>query len=184
MGSPGPGRPRHDTARDRAGIVALKPEAAEVRLVGAPPPPRPGTLWIVCPWLEGLAGPDGLWLSALPIHDANAYLGTPAPADAGAERPDVFWGLFVLDLFRSRETLWRLARRRGIGGIVNLPSVSFFDGEAGSTLAALGFSMEAEVEALLEARAEGFRIGLYGPPRRIGAFAGRGFDVLLTAAPA
>lgn len=164
-------------------LVVHRPLGMNARLVAEPPPAEPGMLWIVCPWLRGLAGPYGFWLSVLPVHDANAHLAEPPDMPPGPARDDVYWGVFALDLFRSRETIWKLARRRGIGGFVNLPSLSFFTGRTGAIFADLGFSVESEVPFLLEAQAQGFRVGFFGEPRTIDAFAFHDFDLMLTAEP-
>ena len=163
-----------------------RPEGAKARLAVEPPPaPTDGVVWIVCPWLRGLDGPHGLWLAALPIHDANAYLAAPDPAVAAAwaGRPDVYWGVFALDLFRSRAALWQAARRQGIAGIVNLPSLAFFTGETRATFAALGFTLASETAFLLEAEGQGFRTGWFGEQGTIRDAARHGFNLLLTAEP-
>ena len=116
---------------------------------------------LVCPWLEGLAPDAGPWLGALPIHDCNAYLEGEWTFDASpAERERCYFGVFALDRLRSLDGLFALLRRRGVDAIVNLPSVTFFDGATAQTLDSLGFDAQAEERFLDKARRHGFRVAL------------------------
>lgn len=116
---------------------------------------------IVCLWMHGFPAGIGPWLAALSVHDCNAVLEQHWVFEAPAEqRARCFFGVFVLDRLRSTDRLFALLRERGVDGIVNFPSVSFFDGATAQALASLGFSEDAEARVLGEARATGLRVGL------------------------
>ena len=123
---------------------------------------QPGScLKIVCPWLAGLPRETGLWISALPVHDVNALAELDeAVAITPALEPFVYFGVFALDRFRAPARLLQRLRARGISRIVNLPSVTFFDGRTAATLRSLDFGLAQEIEFLKQARAEGLRTGL------------------------
>jgi predicted TIM-barrel enzyme len=123
-----------------------------------------GEARILCPWLADGADEAMLWASVLPIHDANAFLddalaARAAPGDAG-DAGDAYVGIFVSDPFRDRATLLARLRETGVARIINLPSVSFFDGLSAETFASLGYGPDEECEALLEAARQGFRVAL------------------------
>jgi predicted TIM-barrel enzyme len=122
----------------------------------------PGScLMVLCPWLAGLPADAGLWISALPIHDVNAMAEADEPvAIPPALAPFVYFGVFALDRFRAPARLLQRLRAKGIGQIVNLPSVTFFDGRTAATLRSLDFGLAQEIEFLKRARAEGLRAGL------------------------
>jgi predicted TIM-barrel enzyme len=103
----------------------------------------PGScLIILCPWLAGLPEKTGLWMSALPIHDVNALAESDeAVAIPPSLAPFVYFGVFALDRFRAPGRLLQRLRARGIGRIVNLPSVTFFDGRTAATLRSLDFGL-------------------------------------------
>jgi predicted TIM-barrel enzyme len=120
----------------------------------------PGLI-ILCPWLAGLPEETGLWISALPVHDVNAIAEADEPvAIPPALEHLVYFGVFALDRFRAPGRLLQRLRARGIGRIVNLPSVTFFDGRTAATLRSLDFGLAQEIEFLKRARAEGLRTGL------------------------
>jgi predicted TIM-barrel enzyme len=128
------------------------------KVAGGPPG---SCLTILCPWLAGLPKKTGLWISALPIHDVNAMAESEEPvAIPPAMAPFVYFGVFALDRFRAPGRLLQRLRARGIGRIVNLPSVTFFDGRTAATLRSLDFGLAQEIEFLKRARAEGLRAGL------------------------
>src|SRR5438105_475662 len=91
---------------------------------GHPPDPN-GPITIVCPWLNGLDAESGVWISALPIHDLNAFLegDRPGRVESGDDER-TYHGVFALDRFRSHPHLFSLLRTRGIRRIINVPSVS------------------------------------------------------------
>jgi predicted TIM-barrel enzyme len=122
----------------------------------------PGScLMIVCPWLAGLPKETRLWISALPVHDVNALAESDEPvAIPPALAPFVYFGVFALDRFRAPGRLLQRLRARGIGRIVNLPSVTFFDGRTAATLRSLDFGLAQEIAFLRRARAQGLRAGL------------------------
>jgi predicted TIM-barrel enzyme len=143
----------------------------------------PGScLIVVCPWLGALPRETGLWLSALPIHDVNAIAETDEPvAIPPALAPFVYFGVFALDRFRAPGRLLQRLRARGIGRIVNLPSVTFFDGRTAATLRSLDFGLAQEIEFLKRARAEGLRAGLCARTSQIAALDEKDrFDFILS----
>lgn len=123
--------------------------------------PAGSCLVVVCPWLAGLPAESGLWISALPIHDVNAMAEAHEPVVIPpALAPFVYFGVFALDRFRAPARLFARLRARGITGIVNLPSVTFFDGRTADTLRSLDFGLAQEVAFLKQATAAGLRVGL------------------------
>jgi predicted TIM-barrel enzyme len=103
----------------------------------------------------------GLWVSALPIHDVNDFIDSDLPLDATAScRALVYVGVFALDRFRSSERLLAQLRAKGVERIVNLPSVSFFDGRSTSILESLDLGCEQELAFLRQAKLAGFRVAL------------------------
>jgi predicted TIM-barrel enzyme len=116
---------------------------------------------VLCPWLKGLPAETGPWIAALPIHDVNDFVDSDERLDVGAgRRPPIYVGLFALDRFRSSARLLTQLRKKGIERIVNLPSVSFFDGRSTSILDSLDLGYEKEVAFLREAKLMGFRVAL------------------------
>jgi predicted TIM-barrel enzyme len=143
----------------------------------------PGSrLIIVCPWLAALPKETGFWISALPIHDVNALAESDEPvAIPPALAPFVYFGVFALDRFRAPGRLLQRLRARGIGRIVNLPSVTFFDGRTAATLRSLDFGLAQEIEFLKRARAEGLRTGLCArTSQTTGLDEADGFDFILS----
>ncbi|MBX3539211.1 MAG: hypothetical protein KF735_16330 [Chelatococcus sp.] len=125
---------------------------------------RGDDILLICPWLEGLGLDTGPWLAALPIHDCNAYLEGDWTFDASLEaRERCYFGVFALDRLRSQDGLLALLRRRGVDAIVNLPSITFFDGATAQTLSSLGFDAKSEKRFLDHAEGQGFRTALCGP---------------------
>jgi predicted TIM-barrel enzyme len=120
-----------------------------------------GSLVIVCPWLKGLPEESGLWIAALPIHDVNGYLdddpGVTVPTELHGQ---LYFGVFALDRFRSLPRLFASLHAKGIERIVNLPSVSFFDGRSAGILQSLDLGCAQEVEFLRKAKSAGFRVAL------------------------
>jgi predicted TIM-barrel enzyme len=138
-------------------------------------------LIILCPWLAGLPKETGLWISALPIHDVNALAESHDPvAIPPALAPSVYFGVFALDRFRAPARLLQGLRARGIDRIVNLPSVTFFDGRTAATLRSLDFGLAQEIEFLKRAKAEGLRVGVCARTSHISAIdEAAGFDFVL-----
>jgi predicted TIM-barrel enzyme len=144
-------------------IPSMKP--SPFRILDRVPSPDervgPDEILLVCPWLAGLPAEQGLWLSALPIHDANGFVDQAANFDVPAPlRARCYFGIFALDRLRSSELLLESLRRKGITRLVNLPSVSFFDGASARTLDALDFKPATEIAFLLQAKRMGFGVGL------------------------
>jgi predicted TIM-barrel enzyme len=118
---------------------------------------------VLCPWLKGLSPATGVWVSALPIHDVNCFVDSEGPiVPARKLRVPYYLGVFALDRFRSPDRLLARLRTKGVTGIVNVPSVSFFDGRSTSILESLDFGYEKEVDFLRRAKRSGFRVALCG----------------------
>jgi predicted TIM-barrel enzyme len=118
---------------------------------------------VLCPWLKGLSPTTGVWVSALPIHDVNGFVDSDGPlVPARWRRVPYYLGVFALDRFRSPDRLLARLHTKGVTGIVNVPSVSFFDGRSSSILESLDFGYEKEVDFLRRAKRSGFRVALCG----------------------
>lgn len=131
---------------------------ASIRLVRTWPAPTAAGAWeIFCPFLNGVDANTAFWIGGLAWHDANASLLTallmPAPV-----APVVFAGVFCTDPFRRDVDIFAALQQAGIQGIVNLPSVSFFDGELATILDSFNLGIARELDFLRRARAAGFRI--------------------------
>ncbi|MFI4995640.1 MAG: phosphoenolpyruvate hydrolase family protein [Hyphomicrobiales bacterium] len=140
-----------------------------------------GSITVICPWLKGLSPESGLWVAVLPIHDVNDFVDSEevfkAPGDGDLA---FYFGLFALDRFRSPTRLLAQLRRKGIERIVNVPSVSFFDGRSTSILESLGLGHEQEVAFLRQAKLQGFRVALCARRSTLGAIEDIGmFDAVL-----
>lgn len=143
--------------RTRPFLPLATPLLHEVPADGGPAGPV-----IVCPWATGLRLPEDVWLSILPIHDANAWLESPEPIAWHRTDPDrVFFSVFAIDKLRSPARIFAALRAKGIRGIVNLPSVGFFDGLSGNHMRTLDYAVERELEFLREAALAGFRVGAF-----------------------
>jgi hypothetical protein len=138
-----------------------------------------GVPQLFCPWLAGFDPTIAFWLGALPWHDANASL-FGAPRRVRAAPAALYAGVFCVDPFRLMTDLHAALRAAGIGGIVNLPSVSVFDGELGSLLTDFDLGIEREIAFLRQARAAGFRIAGCAPsPEAARALAEAGADFII-----
>lgn len=116
---------------------------------------------LVCPWLAGLPRESGFWISALPIHDANGFVDSELRVEAPAKfRARLYFGVFALDRLRSIDQLLEGLRNMGIERLINLPSISFFDGSTARTFDMLDFNLDQEIAFLLRARHAGFAVAL------------------------
>jgi predicted TIM-barrel enzyme len=118
-------------------------------------------LVLVCPWLAGLDPVTGLWLAALPIHDCNAFVDGDWELKAPVQqRERCYVGVFALDRLRSGPQIFGPLRDKGVTRLINLPSVSFFDGATVQTFGRLSFTLESEIAFLAQARSAGFGTAL------------------------
>jgi len=142
---------------------------------------RPGEPVIVCPWLRGLPPEAGMWLAALPIHDANAFLDEPWTLKAQDTLPDqLYFGVFMLDRLRHSEQILERLRAKGVRRLINLPTISFYDAETAATLAALDFRPDRELALLHRARQAGFGVAFCtGAPQDLSQADRDGLDFLL-----
>ena len=130
----------------------------EVRLVSALPPSCDHEqLLILCPFLSGLDPAVGMWLGPLAWHNCNAAL-LAALAQPIPPGSTVFAAAFGADPFEPWDDLLAALQARGVAGVANLPSVSFFDGEFAQTLTAMNLGMDRELAFLRRAGARGLRI--------------------------
>jgi predicted TIM-barrel enzyme len=114
---------------------------------------------ILCPWLDGPEPTTRFWLGVLSWHDANAsLLAAIDRAKEGSHTRNAFAALFCADPFRSPAALFDQLRAKGIGGVVNLPSVTFLDGALSGILQQFELGPERELRFLRQARDAGFRV--------------------------
>lgn len=139
-----------------------KIEQPALRLITAWPPacspgqPPDATL-LLCPFLAGLDLAMAFWLGALAWHDANATLLAAIGTPGRASQP-VYAGVFCVDPFRRDGDLFAALRRAGIGGIINLPTVSVIDGDLSAILGSFTLGIQREIDFLRRAHEAGFRI--------------------------
>ena len=62
-------------------------------------------------------------------------------------------------MLQTRAELIRRIKAAGAGGVINFPSVSFFDGEADMVFARLGLGIDRELDCLEACAREGLRVG-------------------------
>jgi hypothetical protein len=132
------------------------------RLVTAWPPIRPSgrqpdATLVLCPFLAALDPATAFWLGALAWHDANASLLAAIGTPARVSQP-VYAGVFCVDPFRRDGDLFAALRRAGIGGIINLPTVSVIDGDLSNILGSFALGIQREIDFLRRAREAGFNI--------------------------
>jgi predicted TIM-barrel enzyme len=139
--------------------------AAQVRIV--PQVPANATQYgdddviLVCPWLKGLPEDSALWISALPIHDANSFVDGELRLEVAPRiRSRLYFGVFALDRLRSTDQLLADLKSRGVERLINLPSVTFFDATTAQTFDMLDFNLAQEIAFLLRAKRAGFRVAL------------------------
>jgi predicted TIM-barrel enzyme len=147
---PQPARTPRETSRSRFD-VRLATNLAQTRSASS------ATAWILCPWLERFPGINGVWLSVLAAHDANEGLLEALPASKKSW-PKVYAGVFAIDPLRPTAQLIRRFKSAGIAGVINFPSASFIDGEAGAVLNVLSLGIDREIEFLQACSMEGLRI--------------------------
>jgi hypothetical protein len=135
-----------------------KIEQPAIRLVSEWPSAVADGAWqVLCPFLADVVPAAAFWIGGLAWHDANASLlaAIREPAPAGT---NVFAGVFCTDPFRRDIDIFAALRQAGIAGVVNLPTVSFFDGELGAILDSFNLGIGREIDFLERARDAGFRI--------------------------
>lgn len=71
----------------------------------------------------------------------------------------VYAGIFAVDALRTRDELIRHIKAAGIGGVINFPSVSFFDSEASAIFDRLSLGIDREIICLEACASEGLRVG-------------------------
>jgi predicted TIM-barrel enzyme len=72
--------------------------------------------------------------------------------------PHVYAGVFAVDALRPPPQLIRRLKSAGIVGVINFPSISFIDGEAGRVLEGFTLGIEREIYFLQECSAARLRI--------------------------
>jgi predicted TIM-barrel enzyme len=117
----------------------------------------PAKVWILCPWLEQLPTDAGIWLSVLAVHDVNEGL-LRALSVSGNTWPNVYAGVFAVDTLRPQAQFIRRLKSAGIAGVINFPSISFIDGEAGAVFEKLSLGINREVDFLQACANAGLRI--------------------------
>ena len=155
-------RRRGHSSRSRSDVHAIR-AIGRLRLARtlAQTTRRPGqaaVCWIFSPWLPRSPRESDIWTSALAIHDVNGTLLAALPNTAG-RWSHVYAGVFAVDPLRARGELIRHIKAAGVGGVINFPSVSFFDGEASATFDRLSLGMNHEIDCLEACAREGLRVG-------------------------
>ena len=115
------------------------------------------TTWILSPWLGRFPETTGVWLSVLAVHDSNEGLLQALAASARAW-PKVYAGVFAVDTLRPNSQLIRCLKNAGIAGVINFPSISFIDGEAGEVFSGLSLGVDREIDFLQKCSSAGLRI--------------------------
>jgi predicted TIM-barrel enzyme len=113
--------------------------------------------WILCPWLEHLPESAGVWLSVLAVHDSNEGL-LQALATSTKAWPKVYAGVFAVDTLRTSSQLIRCLKSSGVAGVINFPSISFIDGEAGEVFSGLSLGVDREIDFLRKCSSAGLRV--------------------------
>jgi predicted TIM-barrel enzyme len=152
-------------SKRRAVAAGSRPPVANLRITDRVPTAAPRAaaddVILVCPWLAGLPRESALWISALPIHDANGFVDGDLRVEAPAKlRARLYFGVFALDRLRSCDQLLEGLRNKGVERLINLPSVSFFDASTARTFDMLDFNLDQEIAFLLRARHAGFSVAL------------------------
>jgi predicted TIM-barrel enzyme len=116
----------------------------------------PAKAWILCPWLEQFPTESAIWLSVLAAHDANEGL---LRSLSGSKNtwPNVYAGVFAVDTLRPQAQFIRRLKNAGIAGVINFPSISFIDGEAGAVFEELSLGIDREVDFLQACSSAGLR---------------------------
>jgi len=115
------------------------------------------TTWILCPWLEYFPDTNGVWLSVLAAHDSNEGL-LQALAASTKTWANVYAGVFAVDTLRPSSQLIRCLKNAGVAGVINFPSISFIDGEAGEVFSGLSLGIDREIDFLRKCSSAGLRI--------------------------
>jgi predicted TIM-barrel enzyme len=137
------------------------------------------TRWILCPWIKRFPTETGIWLSVLSAHDVNEGLLEALPASKRTW-PRVYAGVFAVDTLRQTAQLIRQIKSAGIAGVINFPSTSFIDGEAGAVLAGLSLGIDREIGFLQACSKEGLGIaGVTNSPAAAHLLVKLGVDFLI-----
>jgi predicted TIM-barrel enzyme len=112
---------------------------------------------ILYPWIKHFPDARGLWTSVLTGHDANASLLAAMPSSR-QRLGQVYAAVFAIDPLRAPDLIIHRIKQAGIRGVINLPSVSFFDGNTAATLSHLSLGVEREVEFLTTCARQGLNI--------------------------
>jgi predicted TIM-barrel enzyme len=113
--------------------------------------------WILCHWLLLFPDPMGIWLSVLAAHDSNEGL-LQALAASTKAWPNVYAGVFSVETLRPSSQLIRCLKNAGVAGVINFPSISFIDGEAGEVFSGLSLGVDREIDFLQNCSNAGLRI--------------------------
>ena len=133
----------------------LHPDRPIGRIVAEPDAIEDHGLAIFCPHFAGLDPALADLTAVLPTMGINERLIRSLPASAAPVVGERFAGILAVDPFVTGRALFRALRRRGLGGVVNLPTVAFAEGEFRRALEAGGLDHAREIEMLAAAREEG-----------------------------
>ncbi len=123
------------------------------------------------------------WLSPLAAHSANE---STLRALTGSEIPArVYAGVFAADPLRTQRAFIQRLKSAGVRSLINFPTVSLIDGEAGATLEQLGLGIDREISFLSACHDAGLRIaGVAGSVRAARELMRAGADFLIVHAGA
>jgi predicted TIM-barrel enzyme len=114
-------------------------------------------VWILCPWLEQFSTESEIWLSVLAAHDVNEGLLRALSVSRNTWRK-VYAGVFAVDTLRPQARFIRRLKGAGIAGVINFPSISFIDGDAGAVFEGLSLGVNREIDFLHACSSAGLRI--------------------------
>lgn len=121
----------------------------------------------------------------LPVTDANeSSFAVGRDVLAGAEDTPVFIGLAAWDPLRTHAEMLHRVRETGYAGIVNFPTVGFYDGVMRAYVERTGFSYEREARLVLAATQAGLSACAFAfTPDEAAVMASAGAEIMVLSTP-